>query len=124
MRAPPYAKAIKAKLAEPETWGSYCGTSPDGRHLTFFVAAGSDAWGWVHSRLDRFFTTLLPPGEDPDLFDWSVLKDHPPVLIVATSELDPAIVDSLATALVRDGAERVLVLDRRLTRYTIGEHVQ
>lgn len=121
MRQPPYAKAIK--LAAPSTWSRFEGMSPDGHNTTFWVAAGSDAWGWARRQKDRRLVTLLPPDEEPENLDWSLLRGHPPVLVKITGEIDPEVTDRLAAAILRDGGGYVLVLphDGECVRYTVEE---
>lgn len=110
-RRPPYAARLAAVLARPETWPEWSGTSADHAHLTFWVLAGPDAWEiagvWLATRA---LYVVAPPGEDPARFDWRALADHPPILVHSCGTLTQVEVAALVSALLRDGAERILVL--------------
>ncbi len=110
-RRPPCSVRLSEILARPETWHQWSGTSPDRAHLTLSVLAGPAAWQlagvWLATRA---LYVVAPPGEDPARFDWRVLSGHPPVLVHPCGALTQAEVADLVGALLRDGAERVLVL--------------
>lgn len=110
-RRPPYGARLAAVLARPETWPEWSGTSSDRAHLTLWVLAGPDAWRiagvWLATRA---LYVVAPPGEDPAGYDWRVVAGHPPVLVHPCGDLTQAEFAALVGALVRDGAERVLVL--------------
>lgn len=119
-KLPPYGRLLAAVLARPDTWPRYIGTSPDGRHVHIEVLCGADCWDWAYWWADhgnRLFV-VLPPGEDPDRFDWRLLQGHDPVPIQPVGDVDGASVQGLAAALIRDGVQRVLYCGPRgATRY-------
>lgn len=126
-RRPPYGARLAEVLARPETWPEWSGTSPDRAHLTLWVLAGTDAWQFAGVWLaTRALYVVAPPGEDPAGYDWRVVAGHPPVLVHPCGDLTQAEVAALVGALVRDGAERVLVLpgghaSRPVRLYRIAE---
>lgn len=54
-----------------------------GRATNTFICASNDSWNQHRKRLDR---VVLPPGESPDLYDWTIFKDQSPVILAADSE--------------------------------------
>jgi hypothetical protein len=117
-RRPPYAARLTTALADPASWPGRPGTSADGTAVTIWALAGPDAWevARIWSETSALFV-LAPPAEPPEVFDWSSLAGHPPVLI--RGELPAAEVGRLAAVLLRDGAGRVLAPGGRL--YIAGE---
>lgn len=120
MRLPPYSKRL-VSITGP-AWG----TSPDGLHHTQWVLFGLGAWGeaqqWQHSTR-RF--VLLPPGDDPSIYDWRALRKHPPVLLQPCGEATGDELKPLVTALLRDGVARVLYLgDNSVTLFATPEGVR
>lgn len=107
-RIPPYARQLRARLASAAERKRAYGTSANGERVTFWVAAGADAWQWVRER-PHFLATLLPSGEVPEVFDWSICHGQPPTLVVVVGTLPPDIPQRLAVAILRDGGERVIV---------------
>lgn len=118
-RQPPYSKHMTAVMLRPATWRNFSGTSADGKHLTLRVLIGPKAWDVTDSHAaQRNLFVLLPQGDDPAAFDWRVLRDHPPVLVVPYGEVDDNTVTALVLAMMRDGVERVLyVNDAGMRRY-------
>ncbi len=119
-RRPPYHRRMAALLANQDRWGRYAGSTQDA--VTVWVATGPNAWDqakrWAAETPPRLFL-LCPPGEDPTAFDWSILSDHPPVLISAAGPTPRADIEALAAAILRDGCKRVLAMvDGRIVRYT------
>lgn len=108
-RPPPYAKRLREMLADRSRWPSYVGTSPNGRHLTLWLLAGTKSWkqakDWEHTR--RLFL-LAPPDDDPQAFDWSLLAGHDPVLLMPCGDLFHSTELAIVSAVMRDGTERVL----------------
>lgn len=118
-RSPPYSKHLSAVLSRPATWRNFSGTSADWRHLTLRVLIGPKAWDVTDSQAaQRNLFVLLPHGDDPSIFDWRSLREHPPVMIVPYGEVDGYTVTALVLALMRDGVERVLYMaDEGMRRY-------
>jgi hypothetical protein len=110
-KLPPHGKTVAARLADRTVWPRMAGTSPDGEHLTIWVACGSDAWNYARQRIDNHMIVVTPSGEDPHGFDWRPFTGHAPVLIARCGAATDAEVDALARALIRDGAQRVLDVD-------------
>jgi len=124
MRRPPYAARVAEILRNPGTWPQYVGTSADGMAVTIWIACGPEAWRYAH---DEYQSTgahrlllVAPPDSDPAALDWSMCAGHPPVLIWPCGATTDEQVSALAAALLRDGVERVLVLDDAGTRYQQG----
>lgn len=107
-RRPPYTRQLQARLASTAERRRAYGTSSNGEHVTFWIACGPDAWAWVRHR-PHFLATLLPPGENPEDFNWDALRGHPPVLIVVAGAAAHETPERLAVSVLRDGGERVLV---------------
>lgn len=105
---PPYTRQLRARLASTAERRRVYGTSANGERVTFWVAVGADAWQWMRER-PHFLATLLPPGENPEDFNWDALRGHPPVLIVVAGAAAPEIPERLAVSVLRDGGERVLI---------------
>ncbi len=106
-RLPPYAREI---LAARQSGERHWGMSADGRTPTITLCVGHDAWraarDWVGHRL----ITLLPPGEDPALFNWRCLAEADPVLLWRCGAVDGDVLLELLRAVMRDGTDRVLDL--------------
>jgi hypothetical protein len=110
-RLPPYGKQLVAALADPSSWPGRPGTSGDGLHLTLTVLAGAEAWDAAREwSFTRALFVVAPPDEPPDALDWSLLKDHPPILVRPCPALSQPVTAALVSALVRDGCERALVV--------------
>ena len=93
-----------------DLWGQYWGTSSDGRHVSIWCLCGTNAWAiakrWIPNRL----LVVHPPSAEPEIFDWSTLRGHPPILLYRVGEIADALVDRLAASMLRDGVERVSLL--------------
>jgi hypothetical protein len=75
---------------------------------TLIVHTGPRAW--EAARHDPRACVVLPPGEAPEGFDWSLARlATPPVLIMDGGE-DHALLDRLARAILSDARGRVLIL--------------
>lgn len=111
-RLPPYAHALRVALSQPAGWCQFMGTSADGTKPTLWVLAGSGAWDMAREwkALRRLFL-VLPPGEAPAGFNWSVLAGHDPVILKVAGDLAATEVQALVLALMRDGVQRVLLAD-------------
>ena len=109
-RLPPYAHALRVALSQPAGWLRVMGTSADGQHPTLWVLAGAGAWDLAREWKDlRRLFLVLPPGENPAGFNWSVLAGHDPVILKVAGDLAGAEVQALVLALMRDGVQRVLL---------------
>ena len=74
-----------------------------------FIHAGREAWDWKDD--PRAFV-LSPHDHDPAAHDWSVCaRATPPVLLIDRGATDDHL-ERVAMACLRDGAERVMVLQR------------
>ncbi len=97
---PPYANQARQRL-HPSQAGHIQAFS------TLFVHVGFDAWRWKDD--PRAFV-LSPADQDPAAHDWSVCAQAtPPVLMVDRGATDEQL-ERVAMACLRDGAQRVLVL--------------
>lgn len=127
MRCPPYGRVLAERLSDPHTWPRYWGTSPDGQHVSLWVLTGQGAWStarsWLADRpLARRLFLISPPDTDPAEYDWSILTGHPPILVCTCGRNDPARLERLCCALLRDGCKRVLVpASAGLVRYVVHE---
>jgi len=120
---PPYARLLQQRLSRPTEWPNFWGTSPDAAHISLWAVTGHEAWEWAHEHKQSHLFALLPPNEDPESYRWDILKGHPPVLIFRAGDVDLRIVDRLAAALLRDGVERVLLLENSPVRYLPGQRL-
>jgi len=106
-RLPPYARKIIAARSSSNL-RRWWGTSPDGQHPTLIVCAGKGAWhtavDWEGHRL----VTLLPPGDDPDRYDWTCLAGTDPVLLWRCGATDEDDLARLLPAIMRDGTNQIL----------------
>jgi len=119
-RLPPYAKRLREALAAPATWSTFAGTSPDGRNVSIWALAGSNAWAVASEYVrGRYLFLACPPDAAPETLDWRLLRGHDPVLLRQCGQLDGDTLKRLVLALLHDGAERVLYLpeDGRVRRY-------
>ena len=74
---------------------------------TLFIHAGLDAWDWMY---DTRAAILSPVGQDVEACDWSVCAlATPPVLLIDRGATDEHL-ERVALACLRDGAQRVMVL--------------
>ncbi len=105
----PYGGVLRSALNHPETWPRYAGTSPDGLGVSIILIVGSEAWEKAKKLLGKHLFLILPQGYDPKKYDWSLLKDHDPILVlVAGKDLTAKEYRRLALALMRDGVTRLL----------------
>ena len=114
---PPYGKILTERLARPGQWPQYWGTSPDGSSVSIFVVVGTRAWRVANSWIKKRLLVISPPGEDPALFDWSLLASHEPVLMYCAGPVRLAEMDCLAAAVLRDGAFKLQVIGQDGLRY-------
>lgn len=109
-KAPPYGRTLAERLASPDGWPNWSGTSPDGHAVTIWVAAGGhSAWSWAEREHTRRLLLLAPFDHDPSLFDWSLTKQHAPVVVTSFDNVTADFLERLAVAILRDGCQRVLV---------------
>ncbi len=87
MRLPPYGRQF---LARPPSAGPW-------------VAIGPNAWDFASRK--PFPVMVLPPGADPDYFNWPV--EGASVLLVEWGASDTETLERVALALLRSGAEFV-----------------
>lgn len=74
-----------------------------------YIIAGSRAWQKAKEIENTHRFVMLPPGDDPAQYDWSLLAGHDPIVtLVAGDPLTKDEYDALATALMRDGVQRFL----------------
>jgi hypothetical protein len=109
---PPYGKQLMAIINAPKTWRECYGTSPDGKHLTIWIAIGSQAWEWAKARVGHKLVVVVPDDESPDIYRYSFVKGHDPILVQQCGETSADFIKSLVAALMRDGAQRVWVWGR------------
>ena len=89
---------------------------PYGRRLrehgprgTYWIAAGAEALAWAAEH-PHLAALAAPLDLDPMARDWCLVAGSPPVVVHAAGELPTFYLDRLATALLRDGAGRVLAI--------------
>ena len=109
-RQPPYAKILRARLADSTSWWKWSGTSAVGT-VTIWVACGPDCWNWARKRIGTFLVTLCPPNEPPERFDWSLLAGHDPILVERCGKVSDDFAHRLCAALINDGVTRILDLE-------------
>lgn len=115
LKLAPYSCRVAARIGDLEKRRAAIGTSADGRAVTLWVVAGSDAWDMV-ARRPKWLALPCDGRSDPLTYDWSIVRDHAPVLLVRAGHFENDMVLRLAQALLRDGAERVIDM-RDGTRY-------
>ena len=108
-KLPPYANTILAARQTGNLTGKW-GTSPDGHTPTLFLCIGSDSWRVAREWSGHRFITLLPPGEDPEIFDWRCLAGADPIILWRCGRVDGEALEALLRAVMRDGTNRVLDL--------------
>lgn len=109
LKRPPYSAYLCAALCHPEKWPQYAGTSPDGTCVSIFLIVGSKAWKKASTLENSHLFLMLPPGDDPLLYDWTPLRGHDP--IIGIIEGDPPSEKgyyNLASALIRNGVQRFI----------------
>ena len=108
LRLPPFGGELVGTI-QRKPLRSFFGTSPDGRHETYFVLAGEKSWERAQQwrRGSRLFV-LAPPKEDPARFNWNCVTRSDPVLLVVCGTIDGEFVRRLVAAMFRDGVECVL----------------
>lgn len=98
-RKPPYCDAVKAALeAERPVLGG-----------AVLIAAGAKPWDLLRAwrALEPAPPALcVPPGEAPQLFDWSLVRGHE-VWLYSGDDMDDAACEALARCLLFAGAKRV-----------------
>lgn len=102
---PPYGRHVEAVLRDPQQLARCSGCTAT--CATIWVATGPDAWHWPRHRPNHL-AVVLPPGEDPEAFDWAFLQGHEPVLLIGEQAEDAQARRQIATAMMRDGIQRVL----------------
>ena len=80
-----------------------------GEKPNVFIIAGSNAWRLHEIRSERI---VLPPGEDPSDFDWTLLKGLSPTVI--GDDAPRSTLRKLAWCLLRAGCPLVCVIYRDL----------
>ena len=103
----PYSEYLRAALNHPENWPQYAGTSADCSAVSVFLLVGSESWNKARNLENTHLFALLPPGDDPFLYDWRVLAGHDPIVAIVEGQ-PPSEKDfyNLASALIRDGIKR------------------
>ena len=109
---PPYGKQLMTVINNPQTWRQYHGTSSDGKHLNIWIAIGSQAWDWAKIRVGHKLVVVVPEDESPDIYRFSFVKGHDPILVQQCGETTTDFIKSLVVALIRDGAQRVLAFGK------------
>jgi len=108
-KLPAYGKRIADAVQHPQTWRNYTGTSADGQRLTIWIAIGTDAWTWARERMSgKMLIAVIPENEDPESLNLSFIKNHDPILIQQCGEISVDFIKAVVTALIRQGAQRVL----------------
>ncbi len=108
-KCPPYAKRFSDVLDTPGVWPQYRGTSSDGKRLSLFIIAGSNAWEMAKKSLSSKLLFLVhPPADPPEIYDWRICAGHEPIIILTAGRLNNDISRRLSIALLRDGVDRVV----------------
>lgn len=108
-RLPPYAHEILSARQAGDFRGTW-GASADGCTPTITLCVGHDAWYAARDWAGRRLITLLPPGEDPEQFDWRCIAGADPLLLWRCGPVDGEVLVALLKAIMRDGTDRVLDL--------------
>jgi len=117
-RLPPYSHELAARLRQPKNFSRYAGTSANGRNPQLWCGIGPRVWDWAQRFFDRRLLTLLPPGDDPEIFDWRLLAGNDPLFVVACGPVEQSEIRALVAAMMRDGTKKILVGgDSRITVY-------
>lgn len=112
---PPYGRQVFDRLGGDRR--SYNGTSPDGNRAQLMIAVGTEAMGWP-PRHQHNLAVAVPAGEDPSMFRWDWAARHAPAVIVRSGNASVEEIESIAAALLRDGAGLVVAaLENGWTRY-------
>ncbi len=85
------------------------GAAPDGHSTPVTLCVGEHAWPAARQWHGYRLITLLPPGEDPEIFDWRCLADADPVLLWRCGAVTDDM-QALMRAVIRDGTDRILDL--------------
>jgi len=101
----PYSKRLSELLSDPTI--KTAGSSATGVRSVYMIA-GSQAWRKAHEIENSHAFLLLPPTEDPSQYDWSLLAGHDPIIVLVEGDASPDEFLALATALDRDGVNRIL----------------
>lgn len=108
-KLPPYTKRLSDVLKTPSVWPQYKGTSQDGKRISLFIIAGTNAWEIAKKRLHtKLLYLMLPPTDDPEIYDWGICAGHEPIIILTAGQLKKDISHRLSIALLRDGVDRVV----------------
>lgn len=89
LRMPPYGREVAAAL-------------DTGRNVNCYLFAGNDCWKRAQRRREQHgqgSTLLLPFGDDPRDYRWPSVD----ALVCAVGDMERALVERLARALIRDG---------------------
>lgn len=112
-RLPPFAQQVRAILDDPDRRRASFGAAPNGRLAQVHLVVGLHAWDratrFMQARIPRL-ALLLPAGQDPASFDWSVCSHKHagmPIVILSSSGTPIETLDALASAVLRDGCRRL-----------------
>lgn len=121
MNVAPYSRQVAAQIADPATRRGLWGTSFNNQQVSITVATGTDAWDWAKSQRWRL-VLVSPPGQVPLELDWRIVAGHPPILLRRCGAVPSTHFAGLVTALLRDGAERVLDLSTSTLYFPEVDH--
>lgn len=108
-RLPPFGHELIAALRDPARFPRYVGTSADGRNPTLWLACGPGAWDWAKRNQGKRLLTIAPPGENPAVYDWHLLRNHDPIFVVALGKVSQHEIRALIAAIMHDGVRRAVV---------------
>jgi len=119
-KLPPYARKIQGAINNPDTRQTFMGTSPDGQHLTIWIAIGTEAWLFAKAR-PQFLIVVCPIDEHPDRFNWKFTAYHDPILVTQQGTIIDDTLQNLIFALMRDGVKRILFFNgqQKSVRYVV-----
>ncbi len=117
-RLPPYGIILRERLADRANWPRWAGTSPDGNHVSIWIACGPGAWQWARAHIDHRLLLVAPLGEDPARYNWRMLRGHDPVTLLSCGAITADDVLAVVRAMMACGVDRVMHGGaHKITRY-------
>jgi hypothetical protein len=103
-KKPAYCKQLQELFNNPSIRTK--GSSASGKR-SVYVVTGSGAWRKAEEMKFTHAFLMLPPGDVPTAYDWSILAGHEPIHVIVEGEASKQELIELAQAMNRDGVSRV-----------------